>query len=416
MPKKELTLKTLEKADPVASAYYRDVSKNQIFLKEHEEIRLFKNYKALKTSIHEVILSEKSCITELVRIYHERIDANQSVAKLRRDFNNKKSGYNKKIANRLQTAIEKIGALPVKELVKRLNLSDDVYSQLEPYCSKQSRLSEYKLKIAKIEDILVRSCLMAAKEIANKYAGVFGIEVKDAIQEANLAILEAISKYNPDYRTKQGNRVKFLTYAYATAEKKIRELIMNHSRLIHLPRYQLDRIFLVLAAAKLLEPEYQDPILITALANLIMSGKKGRLLQENEVLTEAEVLHCIELLSHPLLLDQIVNDNGGRPNTVGDLIPDEGPTPEDFVEEKNKWDRFEEIMTAYLDRLELRVIQFRFLSGGKKLMTYEKVKEALRLVGFDVSRAKILEAEADAIAKLKKVPEVEELFNSISDN
>lgn len=364
-------------------------------LTRKEEGALFKEYGRAKKKIHTLLLSDPECVRELYKIYKDKKFEGKSLAKLTKNYNNKKPGHNRRLSLHIKSMLDNKILDPDK-----LELSEQVYIQLEKRAGKEIKknIEREKEKVKGIEEKIVQSCRGAAKEIANKYSNIFGIDIEDVEQEANIAILESIKKYNPRFKTQDGKKVKFLTYAYYTAERRVKDFIMNSSRLIRLPRHQLDRVFLILEAGRLIDSEHQSTENIASVSNLILSSRKGKLLSNNEKLTEEDISFTLRLLENVVHIDQSIGNN----QTIKDIIPD---TEIDDPEKKDSLRRMKEILITELSPKELRVIELRYLSD--KIVPYSKIEKKIK----GVNRSEIKSIEKEALEKLKKHRELASLFN-----
>ena len=70
--------------------------------------------------------------------------------------------------------------------------------------------------------------LMAGQTIAKNYASnLLGVDEADAAQQVSIFLLESIRKYDPDYRTPKGRRVKLCTFAYNRSESLLKEWVLT---------------------------------------------------------------------------------------------------------------------------------------------------------------------------------------------
>lgn len=417
---RELDLTTLENADPVASAYYRDVGKSQISMTDAQEIALLEEYDILRRGLHEAILSDISCVGEVFLMYEQIVSEGRSVAKLSNRFNSKKSGHNKKISKKIRSTFDRLKTNSKYECNRghilntllELGLSDDCYKKLLKYAKENEsgivvRAEVYNKQLRGIEDKLVRTALKAARDVAKKYASsVFGIDEKDAIQEANLALIEAVQKYNINYRTDIGNRVKFITYAYSLADRRVKEWIMENSRLVRLPRSKLDLIFVVLEAYNKLKEDTGIEVL-TNRTNELLEERRGRKLYKNELLSVEDISEAIELLQgNCLQLDHpfFHPDKGSKARTLSDIIPDDKPTPDEVAEKKSESKKIISNLKRLLNPMEYQVISLRYMQDSGRNTPYEIVSQMLipYLDGKKLSRERIRQIEYKALRKLKK--------------
>jgi len=381
--------------------YYNDVSRTQHTLSDKEEYELFESYNLYKKQLHIFITKTPITIQQLKIFYFDLMAGGKSPAKLDSSYNAKKKGHNKQVSDRLQIAF-------LTGDFTKISFSLLTYYKAAQALVEPRHIKEFKaLKTALlgIEEKILHSTLMAAIKIADRYASnIFGIEVKDAIQEANKGILESIEKYNPNYVREDGQRIKFITYAYKNATKKVKEYIMNQSRLVRLPRNKLEKIFLIIEATRrMTKPD--DILGLSQKANEILAERKERTLLTEEKITEEEVNEAIELLggnSIPLdYQNSFTGDESSRPKTLGDLLPDEKtPNPEEhLLIQSNKRDLIEEC-SRNLNDLEFTIIYYKYLQTGDE-RSLKEVQTQLKLDNKNLSRERINQIKKTAFQKLK---------------
>lgn len=266
-------------------------------------------------------------------------------------------------------------------------------------------------RLKEIDNILVLSAIKMANQIAFRYATkIPGIDVKDAIQEANEAIIDALNKYNPNTKSENGKRIKFATFAHYKAEFRVKEYIMNNSRLVRLPRSKLDELFLMINAIEALSPEDTIEELHVKVNEL------GGSMKIEEVYKALELLQGI----HTSLDQAVRNDSVGRDQTLKDIIP----VPEEVLNSEQEMDRkmalehlnniVRIILTPY-DDMTYEVIFYRFLDPSlNKMRTYEETAKAMNKNGVTpkiLSREWVRQLESMALTRIREeAPELEDLF------
>lgn len=75
---------------------------------------------------------------------------------------------------------------------------------------------------------LVTANLKFVVTLANKFIGM-GLSIDDLIQEGNIGLIEAASKFTPD------KDVKFITYAQFWIRKRLNLALCDHGRIVRLP-------------------------------------------------------------------------------------------------------------------------------------------------------------------------------------
>lgn len=402
-------------ADTAASKHFADVGKYQIYLTEAEEIELTAKYKAARYNLHSYVVSKPQCRRWFITRYRDLLLAGRSVAKLSADFNPKEKGKSEAIEAKMNQWLNDKRRKEQITMLK-LNLSDWCYSEMIKLMTPTKHLANIQAELRRIEDLLLRSMLMAAQEIAkNNASKISSIDQADAAQEVNLYFLEAIRRYDPDYRTPQGKRVKLCTYAYGRAERLLQEWILTTSRLVRIPRSKMERILIIVKAYENMD---QNQINLHALmhkANQILKKRKGTLTKANTFdVPEVDDLIKI-LLSSYLHLDQpFTRHNKGNLTTIGEMISSDGPSAEDMIQDQDGREQLLESMSDVLTDLEFQIIQLRYFHDP-----LDKVPKALTEVsgllvtvydGVNYSRESIRQIEKSALAKLRNIREVQELW------
>ncbi len=403
-------------ADTAASKHYAYVGKQQVYLTEAEEIFLTKEYQTVRDMLHEYVVSKPKCRQWFFTTYHNLLLDGRSVAKLSADFNPREKGMSDAIEERMHRWLNDKRRKEQITLLK-LNLSDWCYNEMIKLMTPTKKLDDMQAELRRIEDILLRSMLMAAQEIAkNNASKILSVDEADAAQEVNLYFLEAIRRYDPDYRTPQGKRVKLCTYAYGRAEHLLQEWVLTTSRLVRIPRSKMERILIIVKAYdSIVDTHHVNLLTLTEKANKILEGRKGKLTKVNTFdVPEVDDLIKI-LLSSYLHLDQPFNKhNTSNPTTIGEMISIDGPSAEDMIQDQDSREQLLEAMSDCLTKLEFQIIQLRYFHDP-----LDKVPKALTEVsdllvsvyeGVDYSRESIRQIEKSALAKLRNIKEVQELW------
>ncbi len=404
-------------ADTSAHKHYVDVGRNQVYLTEKEEIELVNEYAYLRGQLHTYVLSKSQCVRWFLEYYDSIIAEGKSVAKLSADFNPREKGAADVIDKKMKNLL-KDRRRPIENALYSLNLSEYCYSEMIKLMPTTKKLNMILSRIYEIEDILLRSMLMAAQDIASKsVSSILSIDEADAAQEVNLYFLESIRRYNPHFRTAQGKRVKLCTYAYGRAERLLQEWILTTSRLVRVPRSKMERILIVVKAYDSMDQNRINLVTLTDRANNILTERKGELTKSNEFdIPEVDDLIKI-LLSNYIHLDQPFNKhqfNRGNPLTIGEMLSDNSPSAEDSIQDQDSKEQLMEVMSDHLTDLEFKIIQLRYFHDP-----LDKVPKALTEVsgllvsvydGVDYSRESIRQIEKSALSKLRNIKEVQELW------
>ena len=407
------------------SHLYQDIGRNQVYLTEPEEIKLVERYKQERDKLHWYILCRSRCTQHFMKRYKEVRTAGRSVAKLSADYNPRKAGLNKSVEDKFKLQLDPsnrrrgIGGGPhVPEVLFRLNLSDEVYADMEQYLKPTAKLQAIKDELSRIENTLLCSMLMAGQEIAKRYASnLLSIDEADAAQQVSLFLLESIRRYDPDYRTPKGKRVKLCTFAYGRSESLLKEWILTNSRLVRVPRNKMERILIVVKAYDTLVPSDINLFTLTQEANKVLEGRKK--LTGSNMFTVDEVDDLIKILmSNYIHLDQPYRESrsgSGTQTTIGEMLSKEQPTAEDTIEEHDSRELLIEVMQDNLEDVEFQIIMLRWFHDPTSKVPIALTEVSALLVseynGTAYSRESIRLIEKAAIAKLKDVEEVQKLWS-----
>ena len=391
-----------------SNIYYKEVGKYSIELSEEDEIALLTEYNEKRVELELHLLMDYSCrdiLTELM--------TSKSPAKLSRKFNKKKKGHNANVAKKMMEIWDSVkdkdwGEEEILSL-QEIKFSNKVLKEIETHSSiiTKKLIEPVRKRMYEIEDLLVRSVLKAGKEITSKYSS-YGME-DDVIQEANEGFLEAVKLYNLNFRTKEGKRVKFVTYAYGRAENKVKEYIMNNSRLVRLPMNQIELILLAIRSMSNLDLERFNT---EELRNEMNKTAKTPLSLD-------EVYGILELLqSTHHSLDHLINPwaNSTRNQTLKEILPSEELNPEEELNVSTGNEHIrnvaKNVLKPYGD-LSYEVVYCKYLSG-KEIKSYQQLSEMLKASGYTnkvLSREGVRQIEIRALRRLaKRAPELKEFL------
>lgn len=294
--------------------------------------------------------------------------------------------------------LREIGKIPLLTSEEELELAQEIVAnkdELEEVSEKlkdesltpaeRAKLKVRAAKLSRPKDKMAEANMRLVVSIAKRYSGR-GLDFLDLIQEGNTGLLRAVEKFDPD------KGFKFSTYATWWIRQAITRAIADQARTIRIPVHMVETINKLLRTQRRMTQELNREPTIEEL------GKELEMEPE-------KVEYVMKIKQDITSLDAGVGRDGEDEDSVlGDFIEaDDGEAPEESAASQLLKEQVQSILGTLSER-EQKILKMRFGLESGKSHTLEEVGQE-----FAVTRERIRQIEAKALAKLRKHKDAKKL-------
>ena len=265
------------------------------------------------------------------------------------------------------------------DLAQRIERSEQAQRDLSKMKDRRKAKIRRELEDTIQDGLLAREHLIKANtrlvvSIAKKYIGR-GVPFLDLIQEGNLGLMKAVSKFEVE------RGFRFSTYATWWIRQTITRAIADQGRTIRVPVHMTDRIRSMYKTARRLEQKFGRPPTPEEIA------------KELDVNTE-RVEWMLRVSWVPISLESPVGDE--EDSEFGMFVEDEiTPLPSQTAYQNMLRERVEQVLSTLSPR-EARIIRMRFGLENGHPYTLEEVGQK-----FGLTRERIRQIEGKALRRLR---------------
>lgn len=309
--------------------------------------------------------------------------------------------------------LREIGRIPLLSLEEEVKIANQIVENVEPLRQAEEELAEIQDKIKKAEtpkervelnkkatslkfkikklrrpkDQMAEANMRLVVSIAKRHSGR-GLDFLDLIQEGNTGLLRAVEKFDP------ARGFKFSTYATWWIRQAITRAIADQARTIRIPVHMVETINKLVRTQRKMTQELNREPTVEELAKAMDE-------------TPEKIKYVFKIKQDIQSLDATIGGgDDDDASELGNFVEDDSAVrPEDATNERLLKEQVMQVVNELSDR-EQKIIKLRFGLDGGRPHTLEEVGAE-----FAVTRERIRQIEAKALARLRKNKDTEKLYD-----
>jgi RNA polymerase nonessential primary-like sigma factor len=241
--------------------------------------------------------------------------------------------------------------------------------------SRRAKAGDFKAR-----QLMIERNLRLVVSIAKTYAGR-GVALADLIEEGNLGLIHAISKFEPD------RGFRFSTYASWWIRQNVERALVQQGRTVRLPLHVIREVSSVLKARTHLEQA------------AAAQARNGVTHEDVAILTGFSIDKVADLLAmsdRPISLDSPVESDSSE--SLGDFVADDAAVNPEVSTQGHETTRLLDMWLRSLTNREREIVEARFGLHARDEVTLEDLAERLHL-----TRERVRQIQQESLQKLRRM-------------
>lgn len=260
---------------------------------------------------------------------------------------------------------------PIKLYIRDIEKIPLLTPEQELHFSRRAKRGDYRARLK-----MIQSNLRLVINIAKKYS-YLGVPMMDLIEEGNLGLMRAVTKFNPQ------RGFRFSTYAGWWIKQYVTRAIANQGKTIRIPVYMIE----ILSRYKKV---------VEALSHRLKRKPRQGEIAKAMKISVKKVREISQMVTSTYSLDMPIGESGT--SEFMDIVEDESlSSPQDSVGDFFRSERVQQLLSRMNDR-ERQILVLRYgLRDGQSRTLGETAKH------FGITRERVRQIEEKALKRLRAI-------------